>query len=64
MWMMIFLVLPVIGLAYVLWHIWQILPFANPWRWAAVVVAVLLFFSMFLGFSGAIEKIESETLVK
>ena len=23
MWMMIFLVLPVIGLAYVLWHIWQ-----------------------------------------
>lgn len=56
MWMMIFLVLPVIGLAYVLWHIWQILPFANPWRWAAVVVAVLLFFSMFLGFSGAIEK--------
>lgn len=54
--MMIFLVLPVIGLAYVLWHIWQILPFANLWRWTAVVVAVLLFFSMFLGFSGAIEK--------
>ena len=56
MWMMIFLVLPVIGLAYVLWHIWQLLPFANPWRWAAVAVALLLFLSMFLGFSGAIEK--------
>lgn len=56
MWMMIFLVLPVIGLAYVLWHIWQILPFATPWRWAAVAVALLFFLSMFLGFSGAIEK--------
>lgn len=53
---MIFLVLPVIGLAYVLWHIWQILPFATPWRWAAVAVALLFFLSMFLGFSGAIEK--------
>lgn len=56
MWMMIFLVLPIIGLSYVLWHIWQILPFANPWRWAVVAVALLFFLSMFLGFSGAIEK--------
>lgn len=56
MWMMIFLVLPIIGLSYVLWHIWQLLPFANPWRWAAVAVALLFFLSMFLGFSGAIEK--------
>ncbi len=56
MWMMIFLVLPILGLSYVLWHVWQLLPFANPWRWAAVAVALLLFLSMFLGFSGAIEK--------
>ena len=56
MWMMIFFVLPVVGLAYVLWHIWQLLPFANPWRWAAVAVALLLFLTMFLGFSGAIER--------
>ncbi len=56
MWMMIFLVLPIIGLSYVLWHIWQLLPFANPWRWTAVAVALLFFLSMFLGFSGAIEK--------
>ncbi len=56
MWMMIFLVLPIVGLSYVMWHIWQLLPFANPWRWAAVAVALLFFMSMFLGFSGALEK--------
>lgn len=54
--MMIFFVLPVVGLVYVLWHIWQLLPFATPWRWVAVVVALLLFLTMFLGFSGAIER--------
>ncbi len=54
--MIVFLVLPIVGLAYVLWHIWQVLPFANPWRWAAVAVALLLFLSMFIGFTGTIEK--------
>ena len=56
MWMIIFFVLPVVGLAYVLWHIWQLLPFSAPWRWAAVAVALLLFLTMFLGFSGTIER--------
>lgn len=54
--MFIFLVLPILGLTYVLWHIWQILPFPDMWRWAVIVISVALFLSMFLGFSGAIEK--------
>lgn len=56
MWMIIFFVLPILGLAYALWHVWQVLPLANCWRWAAIVVGVLLFMSMFLVFSGSIEK--------
>lgn len=56
MWMMIFLVLPLLGLTYVLWHIWHLLPLADCWRWAAVALSLILFLSMFLGFSGAIEK--------
>lgn len=56
MWMIIFFVLPVVGLVYALWHVWQVLPLANCWRWAAVVVGALLFMSMFLVFSGSIEK--------
>lgn len=54
--MILFLVMPIIGLVYVLWHIWQVLPFANPWRWAAVAVGLLFFLSMFNGFTGTIEK--------
>lgn len=60
MWMMIFLVLPIGGLAYSLWHVWQLLPFANCWRWTAVGIGVVLFMSMFLVFSGSIEKIPLE----
>ena len=36
MWMIIFFVLPIVGMSYVLWHIWQMLPWSNPWRWTAV----------------------------
>ena len=56
MWMIIFFVLPIVGLTYVLWHIWQMLPWSNPWRWTAVGIAIACFLTMFLGFSGAIEK--------
>ena len=56
MWMMIFFVLPFLGLGYTLWHIWQVLPFHNVWRWTIVAVCFVLFLSMFLVFSGAIEK--------
>ena len=54
--MMIFLVLPILGLTYVLWHIWQLLPFSNLWRWTVVGFGIALFLSMFLGLSGAIER--------
>ena len=56
MWMIIFLVLPIAGLWYTLWHIWQILPFSHGWRWLAVGVCTALFLTIFLGFSGGIEK--------
>ena len=54
--MIIFFVLPIVGLSYVLWHIWQMLPWSNPWRWTAVGIALACFLTMFLGFSGAIER--------
>ena len=56
MWMIIFFVLPIVGLSYVLWHIWQMLPWSNPWRWTAVGISLACFLTMFLGFSGAIER--------
>jgi len=55
MWMIAFTVLPIIGLTYASWHVWHILPFGNLWRWAVVVVGILLFMTMFLNFSGTID---------
>ncbi len=55
-WLIIFLVLPIVGLTYVLWHIWHLLPFAGSWRWTVTGVGIALFFTMFAGFSGVIEK--------
>lgn len=55
MWIIIFLLLPILGLAYTGWHIWQILPFSNAWRWAVVVIGLLLFLTTFLNFSRTID---------
>lgn len=56
MWMIIFFVLPFVGLGYALWHIWQVLPFSDIWRWTIVGICIALFLCMFLVFSGTIEK--------
>lgn len=36
MWFVLFFVLPFVGLAYVLWHVWCLLPLSAGWRWAVV----------------------------
>jgi len=41
MWQLFFLLIPLLGVGYVGWHVWHILPLAAPWRWAAVTVIVL-----------------------
>ncbi len=56
MWMIILLVLPIVGLWYTLWHIWNLLPFSNGCRWIVVGICIALFLTMFLTFSRAIEK--------
>ncbi len=60
-WLIIFLVLPLIGATYTAWRIWHVLPLANCWRWTAIALFVALFCSMFIGFSGAIEKMPLDT---
>ena len=49
--MLIFMLLPLLGNVYVLWHVWRILPFPS---WAKVVVVMLMVFAfllLFVGFS-------------
>lgn len=54
--MIVFLVLPVLGLVYASWHVWHVLPFDNVWRWAVVAVGVVAFLTAFLNFSRAIDR--------
>ncbi len=56
MWMIVFGCLPFVGLAYVLWHIWLLLPWTNGWKWCAVAFAMVSFLSIFLNFSRTIDK--------
>lgn len=49
--MLIFMLLPLLGNVYVLWHVWRILPLPS---WAKVVVVILMVFAfllLFVGFS-------------
>ena len=48
MWMIVFMVLPFLAIAYVAWHVWTILPLAWVWKTAIVVVGVCCFLMLFL----------------
>ena len=50
MWMMIFMVLPLIAIAYVGWHVWVMLPLSVMWKVAVIAVGVLSFVLLFLNF--------------
>ncbi len=50
MWMMLFMVLPVLALVYLSWHFWVLLPVAKVWRLLVIVLGVGSFLLMFLNF--------------
>lgn len=51
MWMILFLALPLAGIAYAAWHIWVLLPMANLWKWLVIATGILCFLTLFLDFS-------------
>ena len=55
MWMILFLLLPVAGLAYTLWHLWCLLPLAPVWRGCVVGVGIAAFLTSILNFSRSID---------
>ncbi len=46
--MFFFLIIPLAGLAYALWHVWCVLPWPALWRWVTVSVCLLSFLTLFL----------------
>ncbi len=51
-----FLLIPLAALAYVLWHIWKVLPFPTTWRWIVIAISLLAFLTMFLGFNRTLDQ--------
>ena len=56
MWFILFFILPLVGLAYVLWHVWCMLPWGTGGKSAVVAVCIVAFATLFLNFSHAIDR--------
>ncbi len=54
MWMFIFLLLPLLGITYIGWHIWCILPLAWGWKLLVILLMVIVFIMM-LGLRGGLD---------
>lgn len=48
--MLFFMVLPLLGIAYVSWHVWTLFPLATVWRVLALVLLIGSFVLLFLNF--------------
>ncbi len=57
MWRLLLLLVPLAGLAYVLWHVWGLLPLPSPWRWAVVGVGLLAFLCLFPAMTRGIDSL-------
>ena len=49
------MLLPLLGLSYVAWHVWVLLPFATVWRAVCVGLGILCFLSLFLDLTGRLD---------
>jgi len=51
MWMLIFTLLPLLGIIYISWHVWVLLPWTFPWKLLVLVLGIGAFLLMFVNFS-------------
>lgn len=50
MWMILFMLLPLLALVYLSWHVWTILPVASLWKWLVIALGIVSFLLLFLNF--------------
>ena len=48
MWMVIFMVLPILALVYIVWHVWVLLPWPAVWKSVVIAVGVMSFLLLFM----------------
>lgn len=57
MWMLIFMALPLAGIAYVSWHVWTLLPIAGVWKGVLITLGIMCFLLLFLDLTGFLERL-------
>ena len=57
MWFLLIFLIPILGLAYVGWHVWMLLPLAAAWKALVIAVGVICFFLLMLNMSGTLERL-------
>ena len=57
MWMFVFFLLPLLGMVYIGWHVWTIVPLSAGWRVAIIAVGVLSFLCLFLNIGRTIDRL-------
>jgi len=55
MWMFVFWILPLLGILYIAWHVWTILPLAAGWKLLVIALGVMCFVLLFLNFGRRFE---------
>jgi len=55
--MILFMLLPLLGLAYVGWHVWRLVPLSAAWRIGLIALGILSFLSSFLVFSRVVDRL-------
>ena len=53
--MLLFMVLPLVGIAYVCWHVWAVLPLATVWKLLIIILGIGCFLLLFVNFRGLLE---------
>ena len=51
------MVLPLVGIAYVCWHVWAVLPLATVWKLLIIIVGIACFLLLFINFRGFLERL-------
>ena len=57
MWMILFMLLPVLGIVYISWHIWVLVPLSASWRFLLIGGLVVSFLMLFLNIGRAIDRL-------
>ena len=57
LWALVFFLLPLLGCAYVGWHVWRILPLATVWKWVVVLLMTTCFALFILNFVIGLDRV-------